>query len=112
MTPPPTATPDAILLAEQLAQDDLRWTAFDLAHIVRRGDMHDVLSHSETVLDSPLVAPASDIALLTRHYLALALEALDRSDEALAEYIAIIDTAPDSAWGMLAALHVDKFIED
>lgn len=42
------------------------------------------------------------------HYFrALALEALDRPDEALAAYIAIYESAPDSAWGRLAALHFE-----
>ncbi len=40
-----------------------------------------------------------------RYRRALALESLGRSEEALAEYVAIHDAAPDSAWGMLAALH-------
>lgn len=35
------------------------------------------------------------------------LEALDRPDEALAEYVSIYETAPDSAWGMLAHLHFE-----
>jgi hypothetical protein len=41
------------------------------------------------------------------HYLrALALEALGRDDEALAEYVTIYEAAPESAWGMLARLHL------
>ncbi len=38
---------------------------------------------------------------------ALALESLNRPAEALAEYVAIYTTAPDSAWGKLAALHLE-----
>jgi hypothetical protein len=30
-----------------------------------------------------------------------------RTDEALAEYVTIYDAAPESAWGMLAALHFE-----
>lgn len=41
-----------------------------------------------------------------RYYRALTLEALNRPDEALAEYVAIYGAAPDSAWGLLAALHL------
>lgn len=48
---------------------------------------------------------------IIHYYRALALEALNRPDEALAEYIAIYETAPDSAWGMLAALHLEKVEE-
>lgn len=41
------------------------------------------------------------------YHRARALESLNRLDEALAEYVAIYDTAPESAWGMLAALHFE-----
>lgn len=46
-----------------------------------------------------------------RYYRALALEALNRPDEALAEYVAIYEAAPESAWGRLAALHLER-VED
>jgi tetratricopeptide (TPR) repeat protein len=36
------------------------------------------------------------------------LEMLDRPDEALTEYIAIYEAAPESGWGMLAALHLER----
>jgi tetratricopeptide (TPR) repeat protein len=39
---------------------------------------------------------------------AFILEALNRLDEALTEYIAIYEAAPDSAWGMLAGLHFES----
>ncbi len=42
-----------------------------------------------------------------RYWRALALEALDRPDDALAEYVAIYAAAPESAWGHLARLHFD-----
>jgi len=42
------------------------------------------------------------------YYRALALEALNRPDEALAEYIEIFQAAPESVWGQLAALHLEK----
>ncbi len=41
------------------------------------------------------------------YYRALTLEALNRPDEALAEYIAIYEGAPESAWGKLAGLHLE-----
>lgn len=51
----------------------------------------------------------SDVNLLEwRYFAALALEALNRPDEALAEYFAIYEAAPESAWGMLAALHFES----
>jgi hypothetical protein len=45
--------------------------------------------------------------LQDQYFRALALEALGRDDEALAEYVAIYEAAPESAWGMLAALHFE-----
>ncbi|MBA3872530.1 MAG: hypothetical protein H0X30_25615 [Anaerolineae bacterium] len=41
------------------------------------------------------------------YYRALALEMLKRPDEALAEYVTIYKNTPESAWGKLAALHVE-----
>jgi hypothetical protein len=46
-------------------------------------------------------------SLQGRYYYALALESLDRPDEALATYVAIYEDTPESAWGMLAALHFE-----
>jgi hypothetical protein len=54
------------------------------------------------------ISDMSDPVLLRWRYLAaLAFEALDRPAEALAEYIAIYEAAPVSAWGTLAALHFE-----
>jgi tetratricopeptide (TPR) repeat protein len=47
-----------------------------------------------------------------RYYLALALEALERPHDALNEYITIYESAPDSSWGILAALHLEVISED
>ena len=50
----------------------------------------------------------TDPLLLKWRYLAaLTLETLNRPEEALVEYVAIHDAAPESAWGMLAALHFE-----
>ena len=38
---------------------------------------------------------------------ALRFEAENRPDEALAEYVSIYEAAPESAWGMLARLHLE-----
>jgi hypothetical protein len=42
------------------------------------------------------------------YYRALTLEAVNRPDEAQTEYVAIYEAAPESAWGMLAALHLER----
>jgi tetratricopeptide (TPR) repeat protein len=39
---------------------------------------------------------------------AFILEALNRPNEALAEYVAIYEAAPESAWGQIAALHFER----
>lgn len=44
---------------------------------------------------------------VAHYYRALTLEALNRPDEALADYVAIYTTVPESAWGKLAALHLE-----
>lgn len=64
------------------------------------------------ILDAVLAEPPefADSHFLVRvhYYRALALEALNRPDEALAEYVAIYEAAPESAWGQLAALHLER----
>jgi tetratricopeptide (TPR) repeat protein len=52
---------------------------------------------------------SSDTAFVNavRYRRALALEALNRPDEALAAYLELYETDPDTAWGQLAALHLD-----
>lgn len=62
-------------------------------------------------IDSVLAHPpefADENFLQAVHYSrGLALESLNRLDEALNEYVAIYEAAPASAWGMLAALHLE-----
>jgi tetratricopeptide (TPR) repeat protein len=62
--------------------------------------LRQVLDHSDKDM--------SKTFLTAVHYsYALALEVLNRPDEALAEYITIYKNAPESAWGKLAALHLE-----
>ena len=64
------------------------------------------------MFDATLANPPEDAEPLfltaIHYYRALTLEELDRSEEALAEYVAIYEGAPESAWGMLAALHFER----
>lgn len=69
------------------------------------GNYADVLDAVATFLSVGVDAPLTDRAML--YYRALALEALGRDDEALEVYVAIYQAAPESAWGMLAALHLE-----
>lgn len=60
--------------------------------------------HEQAIVE---LSDLTDPVLLRWRYLAaLTFEALDRPSEALAEYVAIYEAAPESAWGMLAALHL------
>ncbi len=67
-------------------------------------DTVDVLADAITN-SAPEVNP---IALNgARYWHGFLLETLNQPDDALAEYIAIYEAAPESAWGMLAALHLE-----
>jgi hypothetical protein len=71
-------------------------------------DDHDFTSALH-IVDTLLSYSISDegIKAQLRYWRAVTLEALNRPDEALAEYIAIYEGAPESAWGRLAALHLE-----
>lgn len=55
--------------------------------------------------ESDLFDPTYTLAY--RYYRALSLEAQGEYNEAAAEYALIYETAPESAWGMLAKLHLE-----
>jgi tetratricopeptide (TPR) repeat protein len=63
------------------------------------------------LIDLALQAPLDDAGAYFepafRYYRALILEILERPQEALTEYRAISETAPESAWAQLAALHLE-----
>lgn len=62
-------------------------------------------------LDELLANPPEDAGpeflQTVAYYRAWRLEELGRDDEALAQYVAIYEDAPNSVWGMLAALHFE-----
>jgi hypothetical protein len=69
------------------------------------GDHAATLDHSAEALRlAKTHTPDADAVLKIGHYRAHALLATGREDEALAEYIAIYNAAPETHWGMLAAL--------
>ena len=71
-------------------------------------DYECIINSTENILSADLSEEDPyEIALTSAYRRALALEALDRPDEALMEYVAIYEAAPQSAWGMLAALHIE-----
>ena len=66
----------------------------------------DFLEDTRIWLESDPQCTDTDIFSI-RYLRALILERLDRPNDALADYIAIYDSAPESAWGMLAGLHLE-----
>lgn len=65
-----------------------------------------------TILDNAISSAdpaAHPIIVQGLHYFrALTLEQLDRDNEALAEYVTIYETAPNTSWGTLARLHFES----
>lgn len=100
------------------ATSDPMWTAHgDLTRAFNRvqstwsnSDIPLPVNEIEAILNDPRYPNLSNSYLipLSRYYYALVLESRNRPDEALAEYIAIYEAAPESAWGMLAALHLER----
>lgn len=93
----PTSTPDARSEIEiQIARRDIH--AFFMSE-----------DYETALLIAKGAVPEDDIDAARWHYWrALALEALERTEDALAEYVAIYEAAPESAWGMLARLHIER----
>ncbi|HEX2908456.1 MAG TPA: tetratricopeptide repeat protein [Phototrophicaceae bacterium] len=100
--PPPTPTPNFTLTPEPPAEPYFSvWDAFG------EKDYAYVVEHTTSIRSADLTAEWALATLGDYYYRALALEALNRPDEALAEYVAIAEAAPDSAWAKLAALHFE-----
>lgn len=75
--------------------------------LIDRAAPEAALKQIEDTVSQPDLA-VEEIALFgLRYYRALVLKVLERPSEALAEYVAIYEAAPESAWGMLAALHLE-----
>jgi tetratricopeptide (TPR) repeat protein len=71
-----------------------------------RGEYQHVLAQVDTMLALPEADDRGYSYELT-YIRAITLELMARTDEALAEYVALYEAAPESAWGMLAALHLE-----
>ncbi|HEX2908808.1 MAG TPA: hypothetical protein VHO69_18195, partial [Phototrophicaceae bacterium] len=94
--PPPT--PDTRTPEEKGLEYSFASSAFD-------ADNYEVVLQ---IVEKHQDSGSEDDNMQMRYYRALALEALHRPDEALAEYIAIAEAAPDSAWAKLAVLHFER----
>jgi len=98
-TPIPTPTPNYGGISD--------YGMVGVSNSFKEGDYDLVLQMTDLALTNASGQEES-LALAFRYYRALALEALERPDEALAEYVAIYEAAPESAWGMLANLHIGR----
>ncbi|MEQ8671820.1 MAG: hypothetical protein RLP44_05090 [Aggregatilineales bacterium] len=98
--------PTAFPTSETRIPDVYRFVAFDAYQYARRENYQSLLADIELIFAQP-EALYADYSPYLAYWRALALESLNRPDEALAEYVAIYEAAPESAWGMLAALHFE-----
>ncbi|MCC6612438.1 MAG: hypothetical protein IT320_03110 [Anaerolineae bacterium] len=98
MTPEPTPTSEP----PSYPESDVTSTIYAYAS----KDYDRALTQLDELLIYADVLP-SDIQHYARYLRALVLEQLNRPDEALADYIAVFETAPESGWGRLAALHLE-----
>ncbi len=65
--------------------------------------------HALEILNSTLAQPdaiTQPLATAFHYYRAMTLEVLNQPNKALVDYEAIYETAPDTAWGILAKLHL------
>jgi hypothetical protein len=83
------------------AEDDV-----DLSSALAAEDLERALETIETGLAS---TDTEDSELARLHYLrAVILQSLGNANEALEDYVNIYETAPNSTWGRLAALHLER----
>lgn len=99
-TPSPTETPYSPPLNQT-------YNLYTIQTALAQNQFNDVLTMTTALIDQPGDDYTKQLHPAYQYDRALALEALNRPDEALADYIAIYTTAPDSAWGKLAALHLE-----
>lgn len=103
--PPALATPTPAVAVQTYTRSN-----YDLALMAQNayaaGDYSKV-SQISAVAQAPERGTDDLGSVQLQYYRALALEALGRDDAALAEYVSIYEGAPESAWGMLAALHFE-----
>ncbi|MBN1285417.1 MAG: tetratricopeptide repeat protein [Anaerolineae bacterium] len=97
--PTPVPTPDVETISPYGAHSQ----AIDA---LESGEFEDALAALDDVLSREDDIDPGDL-LKFRYERALMVEALGREDEALAAYVALYTDAPESAWGILARLHLE-----
>ncbi|MBL8160835.1 MAG: hypothetical protein JNJ61_02545 [Anaerolineae bacterium] len=108
VTPTPTASPTGQPTPEQSVDVNSLPTYSDIGLAFSDGDFIKVLEMLNTALND--TSSYYDSALLPgfHYYRALTLEILDRPDEALLDYIAVYRDYPDTAWALMARLHLSE----
>ncbi|MCC6612800.1 MAG: hypothetical protein IT320_04930 [Anaerolineae bacterium] len=103
--------PDATSAPGDADMTDFLVTLTDTVDYLRDGHREAALTLVESVL-ADADSSAAPVVLHGLHYFrALALEALGRPDEALAEYVALSRSSPKSGWSLLAAIHIEGTTE-
>lgn len=104
--PPPTPFPTSTVSPSgwdgKVAAPRFHW----IRSYFQQGNYEEAIFSVTSVLESG-VPPGANFVPVYRYYRALSLEAQGDLDAALEEYRLISETAPDSAWGMLASLHIE-----
>lgn len=76
-----------------------------LGRLLSERDDSAILDYHQQALDAS-TDPADPILLRWRYAATLTFEAIGQLDQALAQYVTLKETAPDSLWGRLAALRL------
>jgi tetratricopeptide (TPR) repeat protein len=111
LPPTPTATPfptPTYVPETPPEQRGYEFGAFTFPD-VRRAFQENDYSLVDAIAESALTnddGSDPNLTLAYRYYRALSLEAQGNLEAALEEYQLIFETAPDSAWGMLAGIHI------
>lgn len=78
-----------------------------IGRLLSARDDSAILDYYQQALDT-ITDPADPVLLRWRYAAALTFEATGQPDRALAEYVTLKETAPDSLWGRLAALRLTQ----
>lgn len=84
-----------------------------MGHLIDERDFAEALAYLETVTGQTVSADEPEQAMVGLDYWrAFMQEASGDVEAALAGYVTIYEAAPDSAWGLLANLHLEPIVEE
>ncbi|MFN8375940.1 MAG: hypothetical protein U0694_24090 [Anaerolineae bacterium] len=81
---------------------------YQSALIFHNAEVSEALATFDLVMTNTETNTSPDTLAQARYCYGILLESVGRTDEALAQYVAIYSAAPESAWGQLAALHLER----